>query len=1662
MNRNIIKLLFLVLLITNCRNANAQTLYAATLPNSTTQVSSYPVSMVSTKDGGFMYLANVGSGTDQDILIYKTNSDGSIAWQRIYGQNNGMQDQASKIIATSDGYYVFAGTTYIFDPNNLTTMARSEGFIQKVDINGIDQWSNPTIIVSNLNVPGSSTIAPLYYPINNGIASGERVNSICEVDDGSSINIAVVGTIYWEEDYSGQSWQDGFISEIYSGGILGGTLIWSNELNMNNKLIGGGSFDQIQQDEFIGVSYDASNNQIIATGDITIDKPTGNYLYSFICTFDSKTGSFGKSNWANMYHCTITPNKNSTINNLVNEWVLNSQVINKNMYCTVLNTNDFTGTNPNSQCALSILTIDPLTGNIKANNRIDVTPPSGIDYNYTQGFTYLKQNSKNNNQTDLYIVVTPSTDYNSYISQNGTLAWNTYLIPDYYNGTSIVNSTNTSVNGAYGWINSRGNGSSMIFSNLVPDNNSLWLDLYGTVTNDPSPQLSSGISAAMNLSMKINDGSQNVSCVSQNTSDINMTTITGTIKKNISSFLGVSDETYITIGPSKLNYSDTYIDPIVYCTPCTNTTTLDPIVLSYPSCSKNVLTIDAKPDQNQSTFTWTEGSVIVSNQNPAIINNPTQGSHTYTVKTSNSNCPIIVSHDITVDIPNLFCEEYVKCTEGTKEITDIRSNDGVFQGSVYNIPGSITIASGSTVKFAEAEFIMGYMAKITVQKDATLIIQGSHLYGCPNMWQGIEVEPGGVVQITGTEKHSSFIEDAIVAVHFDFNSLDNLKTPKTEYFLNVDNTIFNKNNISIEIENYYSNFQRDEIRVYPFYVKNAVFTSRDIQFNKGSLDWDDVEMVKDLHCIFGMHYPTTPDGMSGPYIDKNRYPSNTPEAFMKSPFYGLKPYAGIVLKNAGNNDRNASSLSGFKIGYSQSEHEVTDQEIKNNEAVKGQTYNTIIFDNITEYGITAISSNLTVVNCTFQNAYNQPVPDGDDYRDSYQIGIYAGHNKNNELYNLNVIREKGELPTNAFFNQVYAVKSDMCFINTISDADIRSTQQMTNDNTPGQFGIYIQTKELGSVEMNYNRINNIYSPITLFSNIGFNQGYDGPINVVGNTIGGDCPKFSGKDDCTGKEGVNIAIELATGYAGKVLKSANYVNCNNNNISGAYNGIKLSNWKYKTTITDYNVINLVENYNNGMIGQFGIRAEGGFLNRKYNGSDNEINHNIIKATGSDINASGIEMDINSNCRVNCNKVFGGLHAFHFVGHNAGTEFRNNIIDESNTNGLTLDNLGYIGDQGTYDPDNPDNDCSSDNQWVGTWDQTLGNYKTYCIGSDATASPLNVSVSGGVYDPYQFNPNSSGYPYNLTNGSINYVTNGVSCSNCATETGRQKAAGTMAARMVNKSINSTAKVNSHTAKARGGNYNGLSYNEQIALGVLPIQGKDSAQQLYVLQQELYNNLKSDTAEQNSSFVLQVFEYSTDFSNIGQFYVLDSILSVKDTMAAMQFLPAIQPANPVDEHYIAYYNWMLNIERGIGVLPQDTAAIFNLATGCPSIDGMVVFAARNLYNNITKKVYSFVDVCGAKMANRMKNTKFAITKTITEGIKVFPNPTRGDVNIVFPNGDKGCKKIIVNDVFGKTVLEKETIVSDSKVSINIKSTNGIYFLNIIDCKTGSKEVKKLILQQ
>lgn len=160
-------------------------------------------SVSQTSDGGYI-IAGVTNSTNGDLTgvthygggtlgsdgwLLKLNTDGSIVWQKEYGGNNG-DDNLEDVIQTSDGGYIFSGTT---SSTNVNTLAAAidyyddhDVFITKVTNDGTIQWVRRVGVVAGNEYPTGD----LKQTAEGGYILGIKTNAS---SSGSLVDISGFG-----------------------------------------------------------------------------------------------------------------------------------------------------------------------------------------------------------------------------------------------------------------------------------------------------------------------------------------------------------------------------------------------------------------------------------------------------------------------------------------------------------------------------------------------------------------------------------------------------------------------------------------------------------------------------------------------------------------------------------------------------------------------------------------------------------------------------------------------------------------------------------------------------------------------------------------------------------------------------------------------------------------------------------------------------------------------------------------------------------------------------------------------------------------------------------------------------------------------------------------------------------------------------------------------------------------------------------------------------------------------------------------------------------------------------------------------------------------------------------------------------------------------------
>ncbi len=951
--------------------------------------------------------------------------------------------------------------------------------------------------------------------------------------------------------------------------------------------------------------------------------------------------------------------------------------------------------------------------------------------------------------------------------------------------------------------------------------------------------------------------------------------------------------------------------------------------------------------------------------------------------------------------------------------TNIIDQSNIYTLNIENnsfcIKNDVQIGAGKNIVIKNAVINIEKNKKIEVLSGGSLTILGSHLYSCDAMWQGITVAKGGKVYIDnwvtttsqGSEDlvNNSLIEDADVAVAYD--SYTDYVDFTGNYLLNIKNTIFNRNRISIQIANYKNNIANN-LESLPFYISNCIFTSRSIPYNQTGLFWPTIDAIKQTPISIATVYPHTPLTYNTPYIDdannnSTNYPDdNTPDAFLKNGT-NSKPDAGIYVFNVGNiNVNNIFSTTTFgKVGTALDP-------------------NTNIFDNM-NIGIDVFQSNVIVNNSTFQ----KPNPSSQVYNTS-ALGINVNNTKENMIV---VNTPNSQFGNNAFFNMNKAVMIGGSSLIKVNNCDIRSIQDIGIITDLGANGIVINNAYYDEIETNYNNIYNIRDGIWYSGGgSGRIETLFGKFNANKNNIGTILPNAAQENIPNGAY-VDRAITLENFSSAAVTDDP--VNCNENVITNAFNGIKLSNWRNKRTIVTGNNADLAPDYIiNLNEPHYGIWLENGMPEKAGN---NILQGNTVKGSDDNIltgnydatKQTAILLNNQFKTTVQCNYVGKSQHGFRFVNANTGTKWWNNMMNSDNQNGMTLEDIGVIGSQGSL-PGTKGGTCTSDNIWNGYSTGAWGGALTNCINnSNPLSSVLIVRQSGADMNPDGggLNNDPALLPYQAANKSILYGYNLGNCQHCVGDDA-MTGLGDLA----------------------------IENLEAIANGSLPIATIDSAQRLYSMQQNLFEQLRANPNIETQSVTLSNFIQTNQWSNFDFIYYTNYFLARGD-MGIVDLLLGFWPlsSNNVDNNYYTYYDWLATMYTVPNWQPSLTD-VQTLANKCPATDGSVVYAARNLYNRLTKRINNFANNCSNNTYSRKVPTPIADNSELL----IYPNPAKTQININY----KGIKEVNVYDYTGRILINK-IFDGVNTARLDVSTLKKGFYIVKLASKDGETKSTKLIIE-
>ena len=781
------------------------------------------------------------------------------------------------------------------------------------------------------------------------------------------------------------------------------------------------------------------------------------------------------------------------------------------------------------------------------------------------------------------------------------------------------------------------------------------------------------------------------------TANVNTNTtynLTASIATSDGNVCAVSDNMSIVVGtppPLSFNYNTLNV--------CTNLN------------QSAYLQVGAIPNNFYSSYTWQPGnlsgsSVTVTPNVPTI----------YTVTAVYGNCS--TTGTIAIGTFTNCCTTTVNAWQspliGAGTYGDIVINNDL----TINGTNAVVTFTGNVLVAPNVKILLNGLTPGQV-----LYLNGAHVYACANMWDGIKIIGDGSMK----SAKGTLIEDALIAISAT-NTWSYTTPPNASPVIDVTNTTFNKNFISISLDGYKLSGVGTQ---YPFVINDNVFTCRNLPFTATSWPTPALTSLK-ATCT------ATATSYGAPYLNSS-CANNYAQVNLKAPYTNRPSHIAIKLVNVGStfNSGTSTGFNGIQIGRPSSD----------------AYFN--LFDSHGAY-IYATNSNVYSYNNVFQNTLRYIV--GSNPRPVYFGGtaiyseVLSGTNLDglfNPLLDLNPSGNVSPSIGNRFWNCHIGVNGVSTFSLNAKYATFRGTHLLSGyvGFDPGHNGIQVATNRYGGFTIEQNSFANIKYAINL-------PGYSGSYNVGAGTQNGIyAGNISIQNNYVGAA-LNNAATLGTNFADQAINisaptsvawqnagsTGLYINANS--INRVFNGISLNGVNLVANSVVNNTISQMLDENVLFNPQRGINV--------LNTTNVSVQTNTLSGSNTtNTRLTLVYSSLNTTPKVFCNYTSTAYQGFEFNSTHTGISTWKGNSMENHQHGMALSGGAVIGAQGSTG--NP-----SDNKWLTTIPWTGGNFGTWTADNStfAASSPLWVKIPGNFYPP-----NNSGSPIGQSYASSGiFVTTG----------------------------------------------------------------------------------------------------------------------------------------------------------------------------------------------------------------------------------------------------------------------------------------------------------------
>ena len=228
-----------------------------------------------TTDDGYIVAGSTSSfgANNLDVYVLRLNSDGSLAWEKTFGGNDG--DNAFSIKQTTDGGYIVAGVTGLFGTGG------SDAYILKLNSDGSLAWEK------TFGGSGEDQAASIQQTTDGGyIVAGYTYSFGVGNSDIYVLKLNSDGSLAWEKTFGGsgedytysiqQTTDGGYIVAGWTNSFgVGNSDVYVLKLNSDGSLEWQKTFGGNGEDQATSIQQTTDGGYIVAGG--TTSFGAGNY-----------------------------------------------------------------------------------------------------------------------------------------------------------------------------------------------------------------------------------------------------------------------------------------------------------------------------------------------------------------------------------------------------------------------------------------------------------------------------------------------------------------------------------------------------------------------------------------------------------------------------------------------------------------------------------------------------------------------------------------------------------------------------------------------------------------------------------------------------------------------------------------------------------------------------------------------------------------------------------------------------------------------------------------------------------------------------------------------------------------------------------------------------------------------------------------------------------------------------------------------------------------------------------------------------------------------------------------------------------------------------------------------------------------------------------------